>query len=282
MLPFLLLGAALLLSAATGYFSVLGFIANFGGSLLLVWVGVSLEIGKLVCVSYLYRYWRVTALPLRWLLAAIVACLVAVSSFGIFGFLTSSQSSQLAQAENTTASLQQEQARAASLQQRLHALEQQVANLPAESIRGRLRLNAAFEAQRLKLEEQLDASLNRTEQLASQHQQATQHGGALLLVSSLTGTSPQGALLALATLVTLVFDPLAIFLFICYNVAVTHPEVEWNIKVRREEAKQRLRALKQRAEAEQQFATALQQAIDSTPLPHVTPTTSATPGSTPC
>ena len=56
MLPFLLLGAALLLSAATGYFSVLGFIANFGGSLLLVWVGVSLEIGKLVCVSYLYRY----------------------------------------------------------------------------------------------------------------------------------------------------------------------------------------------------------------------------------
>ncbi len=273
MLPFLLLAAALLLSAATGYFSVLGFIANFGGSLLLVCIGAPLEFGKLVCVSYLYRYWQVTARPLRLLLSAIVAALIVVSSLGIFGFLTHSQGARLQVAQEGNAALVSEQQRAASLQQRIFALEQQVANLPAESIRGRLRLNAAFDEQRKGLEAQLAASQQKIENLAGVKQQAAQHSGALMLVSELAGITPQAALLALATLVTLVFDPLAIFLFICYNVAVTHPEVEWNIKVRREEAKQRLRALKQRAEAEQQFATALQQAIDSTPLPHVTPTT---------
>jgi hypothetical protein len=130
-----------------------------------------------------------------------------------------------------------------------------------------LRLNAAFDEQRKGLEAQLAASQQKVENLAGVKQQAAQHSGALMLVSELAGITPQAALLALATLVTLVFDPLAIFLFICYNVAVTHPEVEWNIKQRREEAKQRLQRLKQRQEGVQLFAEALQHEVDATTLP---------------
>jgi hypothetical protein len=81
-------------------------------------------------------------------------------------------------AQEGNAALVSEQQRAASLQQRLYALEQQVANLPAESIRGRLRLNAAFDEQRKGLEAQLAASQQKVENLAGVKQQAAQHSGA--------------------------------------------------------------------------------------------------------
>ena len=48
----------------------------------------SLEIGKLVAASFLYRYWKKCSIGLRTYLFSAVLVLMAITSFGIYGFLS--------------------------------------------------------------------------------------------------------------------------------------------------------------------------------------------------
>jgi hypothetical protein len=74
---------------AAAYFSVYGLANTFAGVFWSVVVmGASLEAGKLVAASYLYRYWSTTNVVLRTYLMAGVAALMILTSTGIFGYLS--------------------------------------------------------------------------------------------------------------------------------------------------------------------------------------------------
>ena len=49
----------------------------------------SLEIGKLVATTFLYRYWKSSQLLLKTYLILAVLALMFITSIGIFGYLTS-------------------------------------------------------------------------------------------------------------------------------------------------------------------------------------------------
>lgn len=86
----LLLGTtALLVAGCAAYFSVLGIATLFMGSYYQVMVMAgSLEIGKLVATSYLYRYWRKTTFMLKCYLMIAVLTLMGITSLGVFGYLS--------------------------------------------------------------------------------------------------------------------------------------------------------------------------------------------------
>jgi hypothetical protein len=86
----LLLGlSALLVAGSAAYFSVLGIATLFAGSYyqVIVMAG-SLEFGKLVATSFLYRYWRTTPKLLKFYLIVAVVILMGITSLGIFGYLS--------------------------------------------------------------------------------------------------------------------------------------------------------------------------------------------------
>lgn len=78
------------IAGAAAYFSVYGLAYTFSGVFWsVVAMGASLEAGKLIAASYLYRYWHKTNKILRSYLMFGVAALMLMTSVGIFGYLSS-------------------------------------------------------------------------------------------------------------------------------------------------------------------------------------------------
>lgn len=89
MFTFLLGLAALLVAGCAAYFSVLGIATLFIGSYYQVmFMAGTLEFGKLIATSYLYRYWSKTTFVLKMYLIVAVLTLVGITSLGIFGYLS--------------------------------------------------------------------------------------------------------------------------------------------------------------------------------------------------
>ena len=86
---------SLLIAGIAAYFSIAGLMAIFSGASLAVAVMAgSLEVGKLVTASWLYRNWVETKWLLKSYLTAAVVVLMFITSLGIFGYLSKAHSDQ--------------------------------------------------------------------------------------------------------------------------------------------------------------------------------------------
>lgn len=81
---------AIAIALVAAFFSVYGIATLFAGAFVLTaFMASSLEIGKLVAVTYLYRYWSKTQGFLKTYLSIATLVLMLVTSMGIFGYLSS-------------------------------------------------------------------------------------------------------------------------------------------------------------------------------------------------
>jgi hypothetical protein len=87
----ILLGiTALTIALVAAFFSVYGISTLFAGAFLATAImASSLEVGKLVAVTFLYRYWGKTKGYLRTYLSIATIVLMLITSLGIFGYLSS-------------------------------------------------------------------------------------------------------------------------------------------------------------------------------------------------
>lgn len=88
--PWVLGASALLIALCAAAFSVYGISTLFAGAAVSAMVmASSLEIGKLVGTTFLYRYWHKCNVALKCYLAVAIVVLMAITSGGIFGYLSS-------------------------------------------------------------------------------------------------------------------------------------------------------------------------------------------------
>lgn len=81
--------SALFITVSAVAFSVTGIAKLFAGaSLSVIIMAMSLEVGKVVSVSFLYRYWNEIGRTLKAYLLSASAILMLITSIGIYGFLT--------------------------------------------------------------------------------------------------------------------------------------------------------------------------------------------------
>jgi len=86
---FLTLLTALGLSGVAAYYSVIGLAEIFPGSFWpVIIMGSTLEVSKLVTVSWLYRNWKECPFLIKSYLSIAVVILMLITSMGIFGFLS--------------------------------------------------------------------------------------------------------------------------------------------------------------------------------------------------
>ena len=83
--------SALLISSVAAFFSVTGLAQLFSGGFwsVVVMTG-SLEIGKLVAASFIYRFWNIVNWLQKVYTISAVVILIGITSMGIFGFLSNS------------------------------------------------------------------------------------------------------------------------------------------------------------------------------------------------
>lgn len=82
--------SSLFIASCAAFFSIIGIGMLFSGSAIASMVmASSLEIGKLVATTFLYRYWKKSQFLLKTYLILAVLALMFITSLGIFGYLTS-------------------------------------------------------------------------------------------------------------------------------------------------------------------------------------------------
>jgi len=80
---------ALTIALVAAFFSVYGIATLFAGAFTLTAImAASLEVGKLVSVTFLYRYWEKSKTFIKVYLSIAAIILMAITSIGIFGYLS--------------------------------------------------------------------------------------------------------------------------------------------------------------------------------------------------
>jgi len=85
----IVLFTSLLIAGCAAYFSVYGIGLLFSGATIAAMVmASSLELGKLVTTSWLFRYWNKANILMRTYMIIAIFALMGITSLGVFGFLT--------------------------------------------------------------------------------------------------------------------------------------------------------------------------------------------------
>ena len=109
-------GAALFIAGCAAYFSVRGIALTFGAvssfTIPIIVMASSLEFGKLIAASFLYRNWHTCNKTLRTYLLLAVFLLIGITSAGIYGYLSQAFEETMNQVEGyekEIASIQRQQ-----------------------------------------------------------------------------------------------------------------------------------------------------------------------------
>ena len=94
-LAYLLLLTGLTISSVAIYYSVAGLTAIFSAAAVPIMVmGISLEIAKLVCATWIKAYWARVPRVMRTYMVIAITVLMLITSLGIFGFLSKAHNDQ--------------------------------------------------------------------------------------------------------------------------------------------------------------------------------------------
>lgn len=209
------------IAGSAAYFSVYGLATTFHGTFwAVVIMGGSLEAGKLVTASYLYRFWNQTHVLLKSYMMIGVFALMVLTSTGIFGLLSAgyqSDSLPLKQIQEQSSLLESEKTRLISRKQQI---DDQIANLPADMSRGRIKLINGFKNEQENTTARINTLDKQILDLKTSIIQSEAHIGPITYIAQVFGLNPDYAAKYLIYLIIFVFDPMAVALTIALNTAM--------------------------------------------------------------
>lgn len=238
------------IASAAAFFSIYGLAQIFAGAFWPVVIMAStLEVGKLVAASYLYRFWSDISKVMRYYLMSAVAVLMLITSAGIFGFLASAHQSgslNYAQVQTQVTLLEEQKAQAERLKEerlaRRNQIDAEVANLPSNVVRGRQRLINTYAEERKRIEADVQKYTTEIEQktkeiadLKMKKLEQEAHVGPILYIAEALGRDTNTAIIWMIYLIMFAFDPLAVALTIAVNNALRKRKEENEGKADKEE-----------------------------------------------
>lgn len=134
---------ALAIAGVAAWFSIVGLMLLFSGSALEIAVMAgTLEVGKLLTASWLYRYWNETSTWLRAYLTTAVVVLMVVTSIGIFGYLSKAAGDQASDTGDAIALVERVDAQISREENKITLLESRI-----EGIGGSIDISSSIEQQ---------------------------------------------------------------------------------------------------------------------------------------
>lgn len=236
----LLAFTALLVAGCGAYFSVLGIATLFSGHFWQVAIMAgSLELGKLVTTSFLYRYWKKIIWFLKIYMIVAVLVLMGITSMGIYGYLSSGYqvnagktelidnkaSLIVQQKDNIAKEIEQINQRVATLNE---ARKAQEARLPSMSRRSAAPVyeDMARSAEEIKgltarIQQLQTTVFEKDNELITLNSEgnAVHDIGTFKFVAESVGLPLDTVVKIFIICIVAVFDPLAVALVLAYNIA---------------------------------------------------------------
>jgi len=121
---------ALTIAGVAAWFSIAGLMAIFSAAALPIAVMAgTLEVGKLLTASWLYRYWHETSLVLKTYLSTAVVVLMLITSMGIFGYLSKAHLDQAGVSGDAIAAVERIDGQIAREENRIDIIEDRIASI---------------------------------------------------------------------------------------------------------------------------------------------------------
>lgn len=232
---------AFAVAGSAAYFSVLGIATLFAGSYYQVMIMAgSLELGKLVATSFLYRYWKKTAFWLKAYMITAVLILMLITSLGIFGYLSAAYqttAAQVGQADSQISLIEQQKNNMNSeleqIKSRIDTLnaarKTQEQRLPSMSRTSAAPVYADMERSGKEIQtltsrsQEVQALLfKKDEELIKLNQQigAVKDIGTFKFVAEQVNKPLDTVVIGFICMLIFVFDPLAVSLVLAFNIAL--------------------------------------------------------------
>ena len=217
---FLTFAASLGIETIGTYISVMGLAAVFSANPVIMTMAVILDFAKLVTVAFVYRNWAKVNMLMRAYMTIAAVVLMLITSVGAFGYLSAEFQRALIpnkESQIKIDALTQEQTR---LQARKQEIDKQIAQIPANIVRNRIKLIASFKeegdrvnARLVKIDEELPT-------LKVKDANVEAHIGPISYVAKAFDVSMEQAVKWVIMLIIFVFDPLAVVLILAGNFLI--------------------------------------------------------------
>ena len=217
--------AALLIAGSAAAFSVYGLAKLFSGAFLSVVVMAgSLELGKLVTASFLYRYWNMINWFQKVYMTIATLVLIFITSAGIFGYLSNAY-------QGATLEFEKQSTELLTIEERIEQLEEDkvflkeelevaISELPDNYITAKRKLREDYNPQILEINnELLEYKKTRADLEIGLVSTGVDVGPAIYLARTF-GTDIDTVVKFFIFILIFVFDPLAVMLVIAYNQAL--------------------------------------------------------------
>jgi len=217
--------SALLIAGSAAFFSVFGLSKLFAGATMSVIImASSLEFGKLVGASFLYRYWSTINNWLKIYMTIGVITLVGITSVGIFGFLSNAYQGATIDFEKQSTTLLYKEDRLEQLEEDKiylkEELELAISELPDNYITAKRQLREDYNPKVLELN---DMILNVKQDISDLKVRLVETGvdvGPAIYLARAFGTDIDTVTKFFILILIFVFDPMAVSLILAYNKIV--------------------------------------------------------------
>jgi len=217
--------SALCIAGSAAFFSVFGLSKLFAGATkeVIVMAG-SLEFGKLISASFLYRYWDKVNKVLRTYLLVGIITLVGITSAGIFGFLSNAYQGATIEFEKESTKLLYSEDRLSQLEEDKiylkEELELAISELPDNYITAKRQLRGDYNPKVLNINDQILEVKAEIGDLKTALVETGVDVGPAIYLARVFGTDIDTVVKFFIFILIFVFDPMAVVLVICYNVVL--------------------------------------------------------------
>ena len=217
--------SALLIAGSAAAFSVYGLAKLFSGAFIsVVIMAGSLELGKLVTASFLYRYWNMINWFQKVYMTIATIVLVFITSAGIFGYLSNAYQGATLEFEKQSTELLTIEERIEQLDEDKvflkEELEQAIGELPDNYITAKRKLREEYNPQITQLNQELLEYKTKRADLEIQLVSTGVDVGPAIYLARTFGTDIDTVVKFFIFILIFVFDPLAVMLVIAYNQAL--------------------------------------------------------------
>jgi len=217
--------SALLIAFSAAFFSVFGLSKLFAGATLSVIIMAgSLEFGKLVAASFLYRYWDKINFFQKFYMSLATVILIAITSAGIFGFLSNAYQGATVEFEKQSTNLLFKQEKLTQLQEDKFylktELEQAISELPENYRTAKRKLREDYQPQISEINQKL---LNLKSEIGNLKTALVETGvdvGPAIYLARTFNTDIDTVVKFFIFILIFVFDPMAVMFVISYNVTL--------------------------------------------------------------
>ena len=212
--------SAFLIESIGSYISIVGLSALFSTNPVIIAMALSLDIAKVITVSFLYKQWEKISKAMKYYMTIAAAILMIITSSGAAGYLSAEFQKAIIPTKGSEIQVTAMQDEKARLSARKLEIDKQIAQLPAENVRGRQKLQKQFASELEHINTRVVEIDQELPKLQMAQVDVNAHAGPILYIAQAFNTTVESAVKYVILLIIFVFDPLAVALIIAGNFLV--------------------------------------------------------------